>query len=152
MLIPILIGVCPTRPTTGRFDNAFIEARRLNLESFLNKISTHQVLSKSVHFAMFLIGNDEVFTQAKHDSDSPTNSLRKRTVLELISVKDPVKVGVLQPYIQYTVSSSRFLNEPTTAVRRFSDFAWLHDGLEIEHEVSSIIACSMYYLNNTTSY
>jgi hypothetical protein len=55
----------PKKKTTGRFDDAFIETRRIQLEDFMNSIAEHLVLSQSPHFETFLVAPSESFYIAK---------------------------------------------------------------------------------------
>ena len=63
------------------------------------------------------------------------SSPRRRVVLgdeEGLQVKNPVIIGVVNPYVQYTVCSRRH-RIVKEVPRRYSDFEWLFHRLEDEY-------------------
>mmetsp|Transcript_3592 Transcript_3592/g.4662 ORF Transcript_3592/g.4662 Transcript_3592/m.4662 type:complete len:467 (+) Transcript_3592:111-1511(+) len=60
-----IIPPLPEKNLADRFNEAFIEARRLALEKFLARVAAHNELSTSSNFSAFLQADDEALSYAK---------------------------------------------------------------------------------------
>ena len=55
----MIFGALPDKQMSGRFEEDFIERRRLALERYMNRLARHPVISKSTVFQHFLNCTDE---------------------------------------------------------------------------------------------
>eukprot|EP00092_Neocalanus_flemingeri_P075895 GFUD01094088.1.p1 GENE.GFUD01094088.1~~GFUD01094088.1.p1 ORF type:complete len:536 (+),score=138.48 GFUD01094088.1:167-1774(+) len=70
----IAIPPLPEKQVTGRFEEELIEHRRVQLQSFANRICRHPVLSNSEVWKHFLIQTDEKkWTQGKRKAEADPN-------------------------------------------------------------------------------
>eukprot|EP00050_Salpingoeca_kvevrii_P006896 m.292464 g.292464 ORF g.292464 m.292464 type:complete len:479 (-) comp12633_c0_seq1:137-1573(-) len=72
----ISIPVIPDKQLQGRFDQSFIEQRRLRLELFLNRVALHPILGSSSVFRHFLTATDQKdWKSGKRQAESASNFL-----------------------------------------------------------------------------
>lgn len=65
----------PEKQIYGRFDDKFIESRRIALETMLNKIAGRAVLQKDAEFIIFL--QSKQFAEDSHDRDQVIHHVRE---------------------------------------------------------------------------
>ena len=61
----MVFGALPDKQMSGRFEEDFIERRRLALERYMNRLARHPVISQSTVFQHFLNCGDEKVRECK---------------------------------------------------------------------------------------
>lgn len=64
----VIIPPLPAKNSLARFNDRFIEARRVALEKFINKVVRHHRLGKFSDLETFLHASEAVFSAAKRES------------------------------------------------------------------------------------
>ena len=60
----------PSKRSAGRFEHAFVETRRKDLEVFINRVAKHIVFCQSAALEVFLLASFEEFARKKSLSSS----------------------------------------------------------------------------------
>jgi len=55
----LVFGALPDKQISGRFEEDFIERRRMALEHYINRLARHPVISQSAVFQHFITCTDE---------------------------------------------------------------------------------------------
>ena len=79
-----IVPPLPEKAVVGRFSAEFVESRRRLLEKFLNRVASHEELSESKYFKLFLQADDGGLAQAKAEQKIKTQG-EKKTGLASIS-------------------------------------------------------------------
>eukprot|EP00428_Durinskia_dybowskii_P066394 CAMPEP_0170387430 /NCGR_PEP_ID=MMETSP0117_2-20130122/17553_1 /TAXON_ID=400756 /ORGANISM="Durinskia baltica, Strain CSIRO CS-38" /LENGTH=494 /DNA_ID=CAMNT_0010643297 /DNA_START=72 /DNA_END=1556 /DNA_ORIENTATION=+ len=64
----MIVPPIPEKLTVGRFGEDFVESRRRALEKFLQRVASHQELSNSQYFIVFLQSTEAGLSEAKSES------------------------------------------------------------------------------------
>jgi sorting nexin-1/2 len=75
----VIIPPLPEKQIIGRFDDDFIEYRMRAFEKFLNRVASHDKLSKSIYFETFLMASESTFAAAKLRSQTAVYSAATST-------------------------------------------------------------------------
>jgi hypothetical protein len=67
----IIIPPLPPKNSLGRFGDRFVEARRVALEKFINKVVKHKRLGSFSDLETFVRAPDVVFSSAKKETTAP---------------------------------------------------------------------------------